>query len=476
MAPWRPNQSRSPSSWPTTTPSCAPGCAWCSSAPAASRSSLRLATPNRPCGRCSGTSRRSSCSTSTCPASSARSTLSPACRRCRRTRTSSSSPQEDPEFARRALRAGAAGYVLKEAADDELVDAVRRVADGGTYLNPRLGACSPRRRRAFRAAGRPHRARGRGPAADRPGPHQRRDRPELFLSVRTVESHRAHIQQKLNRSTRASSCATRWTTASSKRVAPSDEWAAGARITVPAPAPGSTLSSPPASSTRSRMPASPKPFPAAASVSKPTPSSATDTSTASPAHGPRCRPGGAGVLDDVGERLLDHAIDGRLELGREAAVVGQLDVRADLEVVRRARALRQGRERRRQSELIEGRRAQLGDERAQRLDVAGQLLVASRMAARIASGSSSRIALDRSTSARRAPAASRRAARAPSDGARPRWPPASGGASASTDLAVATAVAACAAKASSSCSSSRVKAPSPSRRSKAASTPRLWPR
>ena len=48
--------------------------------------------------------------------------------------------QEDPEFARRALRAGASGYVLKEAADDELVDAVRRVAEGGTYLNPRLGA------------------------------------------------------------------------------------------------------------------------------------------------------------------------------------------------------------------------------------------------------------------------------------------------------------------------------------------------
>jgi two-component system, NarL family, response regulator NreC len=48
--------------------------------------------------------------------------------------------QEDPEFARQALRAGAAGYVLKEAADDELVNAVRRVAAGETYLNPRLGA------------------------------------------------------------------------------------------------------------------------------------------------------------------------------------------------------------------------------------------------------------------------------------------------------------------------------------------------
>src|SRR3954465_13255254 len=48
--------------------------------------------------------------------------------------------QEDPEFARRALRAGAAGYVLKEAADSELVEAVRRAPGGGTCLTPRLGA------------------------------------------------------------------------------------------------------------------------------------------------------------------------------------------------------------------------------------------------------------------------------------------------------------------------------------------------
>src|SRR3954471_13329204 len=48
--------------------------------------------------------------------------------------------QAAPEFARQALRAGAAGYVLKEAADSELVEAVRRAAAGETYLNPRLGA------------------------------------------------------------------------------------------------------------------------------------------------------------------------------------------------------------------------------------------------------------------------------------------------------------------------------------------------
>jgi DNA-binding NarL/FixJ family response regulator len=47
---------------------------------------------------------------------------------------------EDPAFAREAIAAGASGYVLKEAADGELVDAVRDAAQGRSYLNPRLGA------------------------------------------------------------------------------------------------------------------------------------------------------------------------------------------------------------------------------------------------------------------------------------------------------------------------------------------------
>lgn len=48
--------------------------------------------------------------------------------------------QNDPAFAREALRAGAVGYVLKEAADSELVQAVRLAAEGRTYLSPELGA------------------------------------------------------------------------------------------------------------------------------------------------------------------------------------------------------------------------------------------------------------------------------------------------------------------------------------------------
>jgi two-component system, NarL family, response regulator NreC len=112
--------------------------------------------------------------------------------------------QEDPEFARQALRAGAAGYVLKEAADDELVEAVRRAAAGDTYLNPSLGARL--------AAAPPEPA---GPPDDLTerevevlrlialGHTNTEIAGQLFLSVRTVESHRAHIQQKLGRATRA---------------------------------------------------------------------------------------------------------------------------------------------------------------------------------------------------------------------------------------------------------------------------------
>ena len=112
--------------------------------------------------------------------------------------------QEDPEYARSALRAGALGYVLKEAADTELVEAVRRAADGRTYLNPSLGA---------RLAAMPEQP--AGPPDDLSGRelevlrlialgHTNAEIGEqLFLSVRTVETHRAHVQQKLGRTTRA---------------------------------------------------------------------------------------------------------------------------------------------------------------------------------------------------------------------------------------------------------------------------------
>jgi two-component system, NarL family, response regulator NreC len=120
------------------------------------------------------------------------------------TRTVVLTMQEDPRFAREALRAGAAGYVLKEAADSELVEAVRAAAAGGTYLNPRLGAAlaaapseaaaqpddlTPRELDVLRLIALGH---TNGEIAG-----------QLYLSVRTVESHRARIGQKLRLTTRA---------------------------------------------------------------------------------------------------------------------------------------------------------------------------------------------------------------------------------------------------------------------------------
>ena len=109
--------------------------------------------------------------------------------------------QNEPAFARRALQAGVRGYVLKEAADAELVQAVRSAAAGDTYLQPALGArmasadgheadeLSERERDVLRLIALGH---TNAEVAE-----------QLYISIRTVESHRAHIQQKLRLSSRA---------------------------------------------------------------------------------------------------------------------------------------------------------------------------------------------------------------------------------------------------------------------------------
>ncbi len=110
--------------------------------------------------------------------------------------------QEEPAFARHALGAGALGYVLKEAADDELVQAVRRAAAGATYMNPRLGA----RLASESPPGPPDDLSEREVDVLRLialGHTNAEIAEQLFLSVRTVETHRAHIQQKLCLSSRA---------------------------------------------------------------------------------------------------------------------------------------------------------------------------------------------------------------------------------------------------------------------------------
>jgi two-component system response regulator NreC len=110
--------------------------------------------------------------------------------------------QDDPAFAREALRAGAAGFVLKRSAEDELIEAVRLAARGESYINPQLGV---------RLAVEPP-----------PGPPDGLSEEEveilrlvalghtnaeigerLHLSGRTVETHRIRIQHRLELETRA---------------------------------------------------------------------------------------------------------------------------------------------------------------------------------------------------------------------------------------------------------------------------------
>jgi two-component system, NarL family, response regulator NreC len=112
--------------------------------------------------------------------------------------------QDEPAFARQALSAGALAYVLKEAADDELVQAVRRTAAGETYLNPQLGARMAAE--PLQPAGPPDHLSEREVEVLRMialGHTNAEIAEQLYLSIRTVESHRAHIQQKLRRSSRA---------------------------------------------------------------------------------------------------------------------------------------------------------------------------------------------------------------------------------------------------------------------------------
>jgi len=116
------------------------------------------------------------------------------------------SMQDDPHYIREAFAAGAVGYVLKEAADAELVSAVREVARGGSYVDPALGA---RMAVADAAAAQ---AAVEDPLSDRErevlrllalGHTNQEIAQMLYISVRTAETHRAHIMQKLGLDTRA---------------------------------------------------------------------------------------------------------------------------------------------------------------------------------------------------------------------------------------------------------------------------------
>jgi two-component system response regulator NreC len=116
------------------------------------------------------------------------------------------SMQDDPRYVREAFDAGASGYVLKEAADMEVVGAVRAVSAGEQYVHPTLGA------RMVAADAEARRRADADPLSDRErevlrllalGHTNQEIASMLFISVRTAETHRAHIMSKLGLGSRA---------------------------------------------------------------------------------------------------------------------------------------------------------------------------------------------------------------------------------------------------------------------------------
>jgi two-component system response regulator NreC len=116
------------------------------------------------------------------------------------------SMEDDPRYVREAFAAGALGYVLKEAADSEVVKAIREVAGGGRYVHPELGA------RLVTADVDEKRRAEADPLSDRErevlrllarGYTNQEIAGRLFISVRTAETHRAHVMQKLRLESRA---------------------------------------------------------------------------------------------------------------------------------------------------------------------------------------------------------------------------------------------------------------------------------
>lgn len=112
------------------------------------------------------------------------------------------SMHDDAQHVQSAFEVGAHGYLLKDSAETDLIDALRALQRGERYVHPTLGA-----RLAQAAVQGPD-----DPLTDRERDitrllalgHTNQDiAGQLYLSVRTVETHRAHVMSKLRLASRA---------------------------------------------------------------------------------------------------------------------------------------------------------------------------------------------------------------------------------------------------------------------------------
>ena len=125
------------------------------------------------------------------------------CARCPATRVLALTRHADQAYLRNLLAAGAKGYVLKQSAAETLVQSIRTVAEGGTYLEPSLAGGIVDRAIGGRS--------GADTLSDREqevlrgiawGRSNKEIAAELGLSVKTVESYKATATHKLGLRTR----------------------------------------------------------------------------------------------------------------------------------------------------------------------------------------------------------------------------------------------------------------------------------
>jgi DNA-binding NarL/FixJ family response regulator len=114
------------------------------------------------------------------------------------------SMHDETIYAERLLSAGANGYIMKQAAGDQLVVALRRVLAGGVYVSERIGASMIER---FAVARRKHAIDPIERLSNREvqvlnligrGKSTREIALDLSLSIKTIESHRQRIKKKLS--------------------------------------------------------------------------------------------------------------------------------------------------------------------------------------------------------------------------------------------------------------------------------------